>query len=100
MARFERVVHGLSVVVLAMRRALRFLFGQMSWQPPGWWTRAGAAMGASARWLRQHPARGALVMFLLVLVAGGGAMLRRWYVHLPRPALVTVTVTAPPATAI
>ena len=36
MARLERVVHGFSVALQAVRRALVFLFGKWSWEPPAW----------------------------------------------------------------
>jgi uncharacterized protein YfaS (alpha-2-macroglobulin family) len=95
MSMVERAVRGLSVVVHVFRRALRFLFGSVSWQPPPWLARLGTGLGGAGRWLRANRGRSLAVAVALVLLAGGGAFLGRWYLHRPRPSLVAVTVTPP-----
>src|SRR3954471_24643279 len=100
MRKLERVVHGLSVVVAAVRRALRFLFGEFSSEPPPWVGALGGGARRGAGWVKENRARAVAVFGALVLLAGGGALLRRWYLHLPRPVLVKVTVTPPGLTPI
>src|SRR4051812_4656556 len=100
MPKLERVIHGLSVVVAAVRRGLRFLFGKLSWEPPRWAASLGGGVRRGAGWVKINRARAVAVFGALVLLAGGGALLRRWYLHLPRPVLVKVTVTPPGLTPI
>jgi uncharacterized protein YfaS (alpha-2-macroglobulin family) len=95
MARLERVVHGFSVALQAVRRALVFLFGKWSWVPPAWLAGLGRGLHRGGRWVRENRARGLAVLLALVMFGGGAGFLRRWYLHRPRPALVHVTVTPP-----
>src|SRR5215211_3343277 len=95
MARLERVVHGLSVTFQAVRRALRFLLGRWSWEPPTWLAAIGRGLAGGGRWMRAHRARSLAVAVALLLVVGGGGLLGRWYMHRPRPAMVKVMVTPP-----
>src|SRR5688572_17268800 len=95
MARLERVVHGLSVVVLAMRRALRFLFGKLSWEPPAWLAAVGRGLAGGGRWVGQHRARSLAVAVAFLLLVGGSGLVGRWYLNRPRPAVVKVIVVPP-----
>src|SRR5947207_692058 len=95
MARLERVVHGVSVAIQAIRRALVLLFGKWSWEPPSWLAAVGRGLGRGGRWARENRARSLALVMALLLLGGGGGLLRRWYLHRPRPALVKVTVTPP-----
>src|SRR5688500_4367057 len=95
MARLERVVHGLSVALQAVRRALRFLFGKLSWEPPRWLAAAGRGLAGGGRWVRDHRARALAVGLAFLLLAGGSGLLGRWYLNRPKPAVVNVIVTPP-----
>ena len=95
MARLERVVHGFSVAIQAVRRALWFLFGKWSWEPPAWLSAIGRGLAGGGRWIREHRARSLAVGLALLLLLGGGGLLGRWYLHRPRPAVVKVIVTPP-----
>jgi uncharacterized protein YfaS (alpha-2-macroglobulin family) len=94
-AAMRRLVQGLSVVIQALRRALRFLFGRFTWDPPPWLAALGRTLGDGGRWIREHRARSTAVLLAVLLLAGGGALVGRWYLRLPKPALVKVTVTPP-----
>jgi hypothetical protein len=72
-SKFRRVVDGLSVGVHAVRRALRFLFGKVSWEPPPWLVRSGAGVRDAGASLARRPARAALVFLVALLIGGAGS---------------------------
>lgn len=100
MTLFQRVMHAFVVAAQAIRRALAFLFGRLSYVPPDWVRSVGDGAGRSARWLAAR--RGLAVALAAVLALGsvGGVMGLRWYRNRPRPATVEVVVTPPPVTPI
>ena len=95
MAKLDRVVHAFARVLQALRRALLFLFGRLSWEPPLWIRAVGRGVRGVGGAMVRHPGRTAAAFVALVLLTGGGVYLRRWYQSLPKPLLVQVAVTAP-----
>jgi hypothetical protein len=70
---------------------LAALFGRWHWEAPAWLTRAGALGARIWRSLVSHPARAALLVFVLAATAGGYL----WWASRPKPHYVTFSVSAP-----
>jgi uncharacterized protein YfaS (alpha-2-macroglobulin family) len=77
--------------VLAVRKALVFLFGRWTWESPPWLSWTGAQVARGGRTLAAHPKRAGLLALTLMLAVAGSL----WYVTRPRPHYVTHVVTEP-----
>src|SRR5262245_28194789 len=81
------------------RSALRTIFGELNWQPPGWVTASTGAVRQGAERLntsaRANPRGAALVVAGIagVLVAGWCGW--QWYKNRPQPVLTEFTIAAP-----
>src|SRR5258705_10663325 len=80
-----------SAALLAVRKALTFLFGRWTWEAPPWLARATLQVARGRRSLAAHPARAGLLALALIVAAGGSF----WYATRPRPHYVAYAVTAP-----
>lgn len=74
------------------------LFGSLHWQRPAWLRLLFKGFAKALDWIRANPRRSAkygLSLFAVLAVAGGG-----WYAYslIPRPQLISFSVTAPPRT--
>jgi len=81
------------------RAALRTIFGELNWRPPGWLTAATGAVRQGAGRLntsaRANPRAAALVMASIVVLIAGAWFSWQWYKNRPQPVLTTFTVNAP-----
>ncbi|MBB3226513.1 hypothetical protein FHW69_001103 [Luteibacter sp. Sphag1AF] len=87
-----RLVRGLFWL---LGRILRPIFGQMSWNAPGW-------VSAAGNQARQHPVRSSGIIAAVFVLVAGGWFGWHWYENRPRPVephLVTFDVTSPPPSA-
>src|SRR4030095_9751818 len=94
-APLSKAIEGLTAAGAFLRRTPGQIFGNVSWQPPGWLSRIGE------RWRRlesAYPRRIAPVVLAIFAVACAGAWTWNWYSHLPKPHRVTVKITAPEVT--
>ena len=77
---------------------LAFVFGKLHWQRPIWLELLSTANSKAFDWIKHNPRRATKfgLITLGLLVAGGGA----WYGYnlIPKPELITLTVTDPPRT--
>jgi alpha-2-macroglobulin len=73
----------------------RQIFGNVSWQPPIWWTRIGDAW---TRVNRAYPRLIAPAIIAIFLLSCGTAWTLRWYEHRPKPFRVSVRVAEIPVT--
>ena len=77
----------------------RAIFGELSWQPPGWVTKSAGA--SSQGWnrlntsVRANPRRAGLIAAAFVAVLIGAFFGWRWYVNRPQPILTEFTFAAP-----
>src|SRR5260370_27555299 len=83
-----------SADLLAVRKALTFLFGRWTWEAPPWLSRATLQVARGRRSLAAHPARAGLLALALIVAAGGSF----WYATPPQPPHVPSPRTAPPLT--
>lgn len=67
------------------------LFGNISWQPPGW-------VDALGKTIRAHRRATALILFCVMAAAAGGWRAYDWYKKLPKPRKVTLSAEAIPVT--
>src|SRR5215471_12737103 len=91
----SKAIEGLTAAGAFLRRLLGQIFGNVSWQPPGWASRTGD------RWSRleqSYPRRIAPVVLAIFAIFCAGAWTWNWYSHLPKPHRVTVKITAPEVT--
>ncbi len=81
------------------RAALRTIFGELNWQPPGWFSASTGAVQRSASGLnasmRANPRGAALAIAGIVVLVAAGVFGWRWYVNRPQPVLTEFTVNAP-----
>ena len=94
-APLSKAIQGLTAAGEFLRRLLGQIFGNVSWQPPGWASRTGE------RWSRleqSYPRRIAPVVLAIFAIFCAGAWTWNWYSHLPKPHRVTVKITAPEVT--
>jgi alpha-2-macroglobulin len=94
-APLSKAIEGLTAAGAFLRRTPEQIFGNVSWQPPGWASRS------HERWARlesAYPRRIAPVVLAIFAVACAGAWTWNWYSHLPKPHRVTVKITAPEVT--
>jgi uncharacterized protein YfaS (alpha-2-macroglobulin family) len=81
------------------RSALRTIFGELNWQPPGWVAASSGAVRQGASRLnnsaRANPKAAALVMAGLVALVAGAWFGWQWYKNRPQPVLTTFAVSAP-----
>ena len=76
-----------------LRRIITSVFGNISWQPPGWVHAAGGAV-------RRHLRITAATALFVVLAVVGGWRGYVWYKHLPKPVRLTVQADSIPMTAL
>jgi len=79
----------------ALRRLLRFLFGELRWSPPGWLQ---ALFAPLARRRRESPRAFAAALALLAAVALAGWLGWRWWESRPRPAYLEISIQEPAPT--
>src|SRR5690606_16553264 len=81
------------------RSVLRTIFGELNWQPPGWFSTSSGAVRRSASNLnasiRANPRGAAVALAGLVVLIAAGLFAWRWYVNRPQPVLTHFTVNAP-----
>lgn len=81
------------------RSALRAIFGELNWQPPQWFSTAGAGARRGITDLntsvRANPRGAALVVGAIAAVIIAGVFGWRWYVNRPQPVLTEFAVAAP-----
>jgi alpha-2-macroglobulin len=73
------------------RRISEQVFGDISWRPPRWLSRAGENWG---RLQRAHPRLIAPAILTILLISCAGAWSWNWYSHLPKPRRVSVKIAA------
>lgn len=78
---------------------MRTIFGELNWQPPGWFATSSGAVRRGAGGLnasvRANPRGAALAIAGIVAVAIAGFFGWRWYVNRPQPVLTEFAVNAP-----
>src|SRR4051812_36230854 len=79
---------------------LAFILGRPSWDAPPWARAIGRGGVRAGAWARAHRPKALAVLVMLLLNAGGGVALVRWWRHRPKPITVEWTVVAPEATRI
>jgi alpha-2-macroglobulin len=77
---------------------LTLLFGEVSWQAPGWLKKLALWLEAGVRWMRAKPKQAGIALLAFALVATGGTMGWHWYQAQPKPQRVSYVVTAPALT--
>ena len=98
----EKFRRGLCAARAAAKRIFTAVFGDVSWQPPGWLssstaaTRRGRAILATA--VRERPRQSALIAASALVVIIGGLFAWRWYEARPKPVAIAVTVVPPSIT--
>ena len=82
-----------------LRGAWRAVFGELTWQPPGWLVKSAGATRQGWAGLntsvRANPRRAGLIAAALVAVVVGAVFGWRWYVNRPQPILTEFAVAAP-----
>src|SRR6266478_5942743 len=81
----------------ALKKVALSIFGQISWTPPGWLSKASAT---SARFTRVHPRLTFSGILLVFFFACGAGAILHWYEHRPKPRKVYATVEPIPVTGI
>lgn len=79
-------------------RALRGLFGSLSWEPPGWLRAIGRGLRGGGQWVGKHRGAAFGVLAMVAALAVGVGLGWKWYQSRPKPAELTVHITAPHAT--
>src|SRR5260221_1072641 len=77
--------------ILAVRKALIFLFGRWTWQSPPWLSWTGTQVARGGRALAAHPKHAGLLALALILAVGGSI----WYLSRPKPHYVPYAVPEP-----
>ncbi|WP_129781161.1 alpha-2-macroglobulin [Peristeroidobacter soli] len=81
------------------RSALRTIFGELNWQPPGWVTASSGAVRQGAGRLntsaRANPRGAALVVAGIAALIAAAWFGWHWYKNRPQPVLTEFAVTAP-----
>ncbi|HEY5760936.1 MAG TPA: alpha-2-macroglobulin [Steroidobacter sp.] len=81
------------------RSALRTIFGELNWQPPGWFTTSTGAVRQGAGQLntsaRANPRGAALVVAGIAGLIAAGWFGWQWYKNRPQPVLTEFAITAP-----
>src|SRR6202040_4408456 len=80
-----------------LKKVTLSIFGQISWNPPGWLSKASAT---SARFTRVHPRMTFAAILLIFFFACGAGAILHWYEHRPKPRKVFATVETIPVTGI
>ena len=91
----SKAIEGLTAAGAFLRRLLGQIFGNVSWQPPGWASRTGD------RWRRlesAYPRRIAPIVLAIFAISCAGAWTWNWYSHRPKPHRVTLKITPPEVT--
>jgi uncharacterized protein YfaS (alpha-2-macroglobulin family) len=78
-----------------LRQSLSFLFGELSWTPPGWLRRLAQRSGD---WVRTHRRAGVVMVAALLLAGIGGWQYWEWRQRQPKPLTVSVRVDSPGVT--
>lgn len=81
------------------RAALRTIFGELNWQPPGWFNAASGSVRQGAARLnasaRANPQGAALVLAGIAVLIAGAWYGWHWYKNRPQPVLTEFAVSAP-----
>src|SRR5215468_846946 len=78
-----------SRIAHAMRRFAELIFGNISWQPPGWLSQT---VSGCNRFGRAHPRLIASGVLAILLISCAGAWTWKWYSHLPKPRKVSARI--------
>jgi len=79
---------------------LAFVVGRPSWDAPPWARALGRGGARAGAWARANRPKALAVLVMVLLNAGGGVALVRWWRHRPKPITVEWSITAPDATRI
>jgi hypothetical protein len=83
---------------------LQRIIGELRWTPPAWAAALGGATGRTARraggWIRQHPRKLAVYLFVLAVLGVSADFGYRWYQNRPKPVSYALSATDPALTAI
>lgn len=78
---------------------LRTIFGELRWQPPGWFSTSAGAIHRGASGLnasvRANPRGAALAIAGIAALIAAGVFAWRWYVNRPQPVLTEFAVNTP-----
>jgi uncharacterized protein YfaS (alpha-2-macroglobulin family) len=81
------------------RTALRTIFGELNWQPPGWFSASSGAVRQGAGRLnaaaRANPKAAALLLAAVAALIAGAWLGWHWYKNRPQPVLTEFAVSAP-----
>jgi len=80
------------------RRALRALFGSLSYEPPGWMRWIGGLLRSAWSWLRSHPRHVAAGLAVLAVLSFAGYRGYRYWESRPKPTEMSLRLDAPSAT--
>jgi len=79
---------------------ISYLLGRPSWDAPPWARAVGRGGRRAVAWMRADKRKALALLATLLVTAGGGVGLMRWWEHRPKPVTVEWSLVAPEVTRI